>query len=237
VWGSIKRDALLLMPDNIADSVYTRYVSAGKPVAGYESLAQAIDIAIDRVESASAPSFTYLYYSHVDREEHTHGPASREVASEVETLETELERLAGRISGRARLVVSADHGGYDVDDAKKFAFEPGDELLEMIVTPPAGEPLVPMFHVKRGLAEKFASVFRARLGDGWVLLEADEVDELRLLGPVPLSVETRSRLGDFVGLSSQGEAIVYGPEKPIASMRGYHGGLTPDEVRIPLIVV
>jgi hypothetical protein len=224
------------VPANIAGSVYTRYVRGGKPVAPYESLPAAVDTVLDRVDSAASQTYTYIYYSRVDTAAHVHGPGSPEVRAEVDTLDAELARLARGLNGRARLVVSADHGGYDVDDAKKCALEPGDELLEMLVSPPAGEPLVPMFHVKPGLLDDFAALFRRRLGDSWVLLSVDEADELRLLGPVPLSAETRSRLGDYIALSSQGEALVYAPEKAIAAMKGYHGGLAPAEVRVPLIV-
>ncbi len=40
-------------------------------------------------------------------------------------------------------------------------------------------------------------------------------------------------MGDFMAISATADAISYKPDAP---MLGYHGGLLPEEMRIPLIV-
>ena len=76
-------------------------------------------------------------------------------------------------------------------------------------------------------------------GEDFYLLPTDEVLELGLLGPGPVSPVTRSRMGNYLALSSGASAIHFnyhrtrerGPRK-VAD----HGGLTPDEMIVPLIV-
>jgi hypothetical protein len=231
-----KRDSMNLMPESISHSVYTNFVSDRRGVRGYESLPEAIDMAIDRVRESAEPTFTYLYYSNIDSEEHYHGPCSEEVQAEVALLDRELARLMEAAPG-VRLIVSADHGGYEVSESMKFFVEPRSELLETLLGPPAGEPLTPMFQVREGMHSEFETRFRAVCGEHFALLTPQEVEDLRLLGPGPLAGRTRARIGAFLGLSSEGEALVYRPDRGIAAMRGYHGGLSPGEVRIPLILV
>ena len=87
-----------------------------------------------------------------------------------------------------------------------------------------------------GQLAEFASRFRAAAGDDFVLLTIVEVNDMRLLGPDALSPTTRKRIGDFVALSANGGAVVYGAEPAIMNMKGFHGGLMPVEVQVPLVV-
>lgn len=231
-----RRDVLSLMPTRITDSVYTRYVCAGTPVTGYESLSGAVDAVIERVRDARSATFTYVYYPRVDSAQHAHGPSAPQTRREVDLLDAELSRLADALDGGARVVVSADHGLFDINAAAKLFVEAEDELMALLLGPPSGEPRVPLLHVRPSREGEAASLFRRRFGDHFALLTTNEVDDLRLLGPSPLSAEARSRLGDFLALSAAGEVLVFRPEKQIAAMKGFHGGLMADEVRIPLIV-
>ena len=82
-------------------------------------------------------------------------------------------------------------------------------------------------------------MFRDRFGDRFFLLTTAEAEEMRLFGPGTLSDEVRLRLGTFVALSSGADVILYDwpsrseDDQPFV---GYHSGLTPAEMRIPLIV-
>ena len=236
LWAALQRDAALFMHHRIADSVYTRYISGGHPVVSYDNLDGAIDAVTLRIEDATGATFSYLYYSAIDTAAHISGPGSPAVAAEVRKLDGGIEALSDALGDRARILVSADHGGYDVSPDQKLVIEPEEELSQLLLTPPAGEAPVPMFHVRPGKRAEFAARFRARAGDAYVLLTVEEVEDLRLLGPEPLSETTRVRLGDFVALSAGGEAVVYAPETSVVDMKGFHGGLTPAEVRIPLVV-
>jgi hypothetical protein len=231
------RNVAVYQPASIADSIYTRYIQGGNAAEPYPSLAAGTDAVIARIEAAASATYTHFYYGSIDAASHIHGPGSAEVRDEVDVLEHELERLAQAVAGRARLVVSADHGLYDVPPPAKLMVEPEDELSELLLTPPAGESRVPLFHCRPGAAEEFARRFHRRFGDRVALLSPDEVESLRLMGPGPLSPVTRSRLGDLIGFSARGEGVVYAPDTEVAAMKGFHGGLSPEEVRVPLIVV
>jgi hypothetical protein len=120
--------------------------------------------------------------------------------------------------------------------AEKRLLDPQEHLSVLLKTPPSGEPRAPTFHVVPGAQDEFAELFRERFGEQFALLSAAEVFDLGLLGPPPFSEAGRSRLGDFMALSAGYDALVYATDVGMTQMIGFHGGLSPEEVRIPLIV-
>src|SRR5204863_7272223 len=110
-------------------------------------------------------------------------------------IDEELRRLAASIAGRARIVVSADHGLIDVPKPDQALLFSGDELLEMLLpgVPPSGDARMPVFHVRQAKREAFVELFGKRYGDRMVLAETDEVERLELLGPGPISPKVRAR--------------------------------------------
>jgi hypothetical protein len=90
--------------------------------------------------------------------------------------------------------------------------------------------------VRAGDEQRFASMFRERHGEAWALLRADEVRELGLLG-ARVSDETARRIGTYAGVALAREVVMYEPAETLRAMRGFHGGLRAEEMRVPLIVV
>lgn len=227
-------EAICYMPSHITGSVYSDYLSGGPPQVPYKRLSAATDAIATRVFETPRPTYTYLYVPFIDAAEHKHGPYTKPVAKTVARVEQAIESLAEKVAGRARVIVTADHGLTRVDRRHQTELKDGDPLLDLLRLPPTGEPRVPLFFTRDGALEDFADAFRERFGATHALLTIDEVDELRLLGPEPLAAETRRRLGDFMAISATADAISYKPDEP---MLGYHGGLLPGEMRVPLIVI
>ena len=221
------------VPAPIAGSVSSRYFTGDTPTAGYERLGDACDAIATRVAASATPTYTYLYISSVDNSQHEHGPDSDPARQALADTERALAALADGVGGRARIVVSADHGQIGVVEAAQSPMHEDNPLLRWLLVPPTGDFRAPLFHAKAGARGSFAAAFRERFGASWALLTIDEADELRLFGPQPLATETRRRLGDFIALGPGADAIRYAPDEP---MLGYHGGLRREETRIPLIV-
>lgn len=226
------RDALCYNPAHLVGSVYSNYLSGGAPQQPYEHLSAAVDAVAVRIKNAAAPTYTYLYVPFIDAAEHDHGPYSKPVAKTLDMVQRCVERLATELADRARIVVSADHGLTHINRRDQVEIKEGDPLLDLLRLPPSSEPRVPLFYVRDGCHERFVELFHEQF-PAHALLTIDEVAKLRLLGPQPLAEETRRRMGDFMAISATPDAVNYRPDGP---MLGYHGGLLPEEVRIPLIV-
>lgn len=228
------RDSLMYTPREIAGSLYSRYSSGEAEFFGYRKLAPAVDRIVERESVKTTPSYSYLYISAVDTAAHKHGPNARQPMKKLLAVQQQLERLADGLAGRARIVVTADHGQMTI--AGQHVLTAADPLVAMLLVPPTGDGRAPLFHVRPGMHDAFATEFRARYSDDFALLTVDEVDALQLMGPSPLSDETRRRVGDFAGIAMTHAVLLYDPSDDLRALRGHHGGLSPDELRIPLIL-
>lgn len=233
-----RRPRRVIQPARISDSAYSRYARGEEgDCRGYESFEEALALVLEHTAEPT-PGYTYLYLPDVDGTSHRHGPTSSETGAAVAEVEALLTRLAEELPPSARLIASADHGQIEVPREARHALGPDDPLRALLCAPPSGEPRAPLFHVQEGRREEFAAAFGERFGERFHLLSLEEVEELRLLGPTPLHPRTRARLGDFMALA-EGPDVIFATtegETGLLEVKGQHGGLHPDEVRIPLLV-
>jgi hypothetical protein len=237
VWGRFKHAPFTLVGAGIAESVYTTYSAGGTERAGYSSMSEAFVKAVERVRQAASPSFTYVYLPQVDSLCHERGIGHDEVAKVIAAVDARIAGLAEAVAGKARLVVTADHGLADTPEETRFVIYDDDAILEHLVCPPTCEPTMPVFHVKEGREAPFANAFRGRFGEHFALITPDDAERLELFGPVPLSAVTRPRLGTYIGIAGAPAAIHYRQRAvPRRIHIGMHAGMSSEEMRVPLIL-
>ena len=127
-----------------------------------------------------------------------------------------------------------DHGLLDTRPDAVHTITDSDPLVQALRAPPSGDSRVLYMLPRDGREERVRDMFRERFGDRFFLIDADEAEELELLGPGPMSTETRRRIGGLIAVSRGVDVVQYRPYA--APMVGHHSGLTPDEMMIPLIV-
>jgi hypothetical protein len=112
------------------------------------------------------------------------------------------------------------------------------QLANLLRFPATVEPRSPCFHVLPGRQADFAALWPrsafAREG-GYALLSAAQASALELFGPGELSGRAAAHLGDFVAVTAATDRAVVNHRT--SRVLGMHGGATPAEVKVPLIVV
>ncbi len=233
------RDIFSLFPDHLWASVYSEYFTGGTPKGAYKSLPQGINQVVERVASANVPTYTYLYTPRVDNMAHELGSGQEQVRATVRDLDRELERLADSLADRARLVVCADHGFLDAPPSARSQMNAIDELKGDLQAAPSGDARVLYFHVIDGFQDRVQEYLRERFGQRFMVVTTNEAENLELLGPGPLSTQTRRRVGDILAISRGAGVLEYRPDSKagrIVNSASHHSGLTPSEMRVPLVV-
>lgn len=242
VMSLFQRGSLSLFPDDVAGSVYPTYCIAGTRGGRYGDLKCAVDEVITRLHEAVEPTFTYLYWPKIDAVAHELGTKHPATTSAIRELDRELRRLSIHVPGGTRIVLTADHGLLDVDESRSVWIEPGDAIGSCLSREPSGDTRVMYFSVKEGQEARFRDEFGRRSGGRFALLTTEEALGLGLFGSGSPSSQTRERLGDFVALSLGAGVIQFRyprantehvPQTPEAT----HLGLTPEEMRTPLILI
>jgi len=190
---------------------------------------------IDAVTCSPAPALVYGYLPDLDHAGHHFGvdsPPWRAAAAELDRL---LATLLAGLPGDAALLVTADHGQFDVPADHRFDVA-ADERLGAGVEVIAGEPRLRFLHTAPGATADVLAAWRQVLGDAaWVVPREEAVAE-GWFGPVRAA--HLPRIGDVV-VACQGRYAVHStgtePES-LTRLIGYHGSFTAVEMTIPLLV-
>jgi hypothetical protein len=228
--------ALTITPSNIADTTFNRFCRGGTAGVGYDTIPHAIDRLIEEIRISTGPTYTHLYLPEIDTMCHHLGAEHPELVPRVLQIDRELARLAEAVAGRARIVISADHGLIDVPrDDQTFLF-PGDPLLELLQAPPTGDARMPVFHVYEEARSEFVEQFLTRFSDRMFLLSTDDAERMEIFGPGKFSERARPRFGDFIAFPYRPSTLAYhGSNKPVGEVfLAVHAGLSPQEMWVPL---
>ena len=219
---------------------FANWSRGGTEIEGYRSLENGIKRLLRHYESPKRlePAFINFYYSEIDNLSHQYGWDSPEVIREIKRVDRQLKRARAVLPDSVRIVVSADHGHVNVPDEEHKLLIRGDELIDYLLCPHSGEARAPLFHVIPGSESDFYRAFMDRFGDSFQLITPDVAESLRLYGPDPLSSRTRSHLGTFIGIARDASAIEYVDEVEGGGVGhiGMHGGMSRDEVAVPLFL-
>lgn len=225
-------------PRAISNSEFTSYGRGAWPTDPYDHLRDAVASVVERVAEQGETGVHYLYLPMLDAASHRVGPEGSDAGRALSAVDRAIGAIVEALDGRARIAISADHGAIGVEPSGMSLMQPDDPILDELHTPPHGEPRVPMFCVREGRADAFAGAFRERWGADWALLSRDDAEDLALFGPGRLSDLAAERIGGYLAISAGNEVIVYGePGNGQLALKGFHAGLRPEEMSIPLLLL
>ena len=238
--GRASLEAVHIMPEQIIDSAYSNYWTGGVSQSGYDadSPQHAIEMAIERIRTARKPTCVYLYLPQVDGAAHKLGASHKDTLSAAKKVDLLLGALMDALPSNARMVMTADHGHLDASESKTYELEPSDELLRLCNGPLTGDQRTVYADVPAEKMDAFKEAVHRRFGEDFLVLTRSEVERAGLLGRGALNEETRYRMSNALVLSARDAVLDYrailGDE--VHPMVSHHGGLTPEEMRIPLVV-
>ena len=233
--GRFQLDAAMLIPAPYRGGFFS-YI-AGGPTIGYESLGDAVDMAVNLVSIAETPTYTYLYASDVDHAAHVHGFASAQYFAAAREVDRQVERLASTVPSSARVVLTADHGFRGLDVGDDYDMSHAANLTGVLNGEPWGSGRDTHFDVSRNNTPKFEDVFRRQYGDAFYLFNRDDVGRLELFGPGRTSPAAESRIGSHVAVSKGPAVLWHWTEKPNRTgPSGAHSGLSASEMLVPLVI-
>ncbi|MCL4389434.1 MAG: alkaline phosphatase family protein [Candidatus Marsarchaeota archaeon] len=185
-----------------------------------------------------------VYYGDLDHTEHMHGYMSEESIS----VAAEVMELLGNLYASARnngynIVVTADHGHVIVKDSEFKEFGSSDKLAMLLKRPPWGNARTMFFESKEGEEEKVEEVFNEEFGDYGTIFKSEEMLAEGIFGRANPQKEKRENFGTHIVISKGNYSINYaegGQYEPwfdrLKGQVGTHGGMSADEMQIPLII-
>lgn len=184
--------------------------------------------------------FHYLYIDELDRAGHQFGWQSDQWEHALEELDAQLARFAAQLTSDVECVLTADHGIIDVPSHRHVLMDEHPGLLDG-VWKIGGEPRFRHLYLKsdnsKRDAQRLAHAWREREGERSFIATRTEAIESELFGE--LAPGLSDRIGDVVVAARKNVAYYTSSAEDLASRRmvGQHGGISDDELIVPLVSV
>jgi len=208
---------------------FSRATMRGSKFHGIDSMEDRFGKALDLL-AQNEDSINYLYVPELDKFGHLHGwegPGWSLVLEEIAGL---IDRLVSKLPRDTGLVVTADHGMIDTTDDLRH--ELASDLARFDLKYVGGDTRASYLYLENS-SESSALITELSGHSAYSAFEASAFESW--LGPI--SSLSRDRMPDLV-LLARGSFTLYHEQfsKPKSySMVAHHGGISPQELRIPLI--
>ena len=187
--------------------------------------------------STPLPVFQFVYWSHLDTIAHTYGPRSEAYLDELQMLATIiLHQLQPRMDDDTVLVICADHGHLEGAGDPVINLTDMPDLVQLFRAAPAGEGLAQHIFLQPGTEARARQALLAV--EGLTILTREEFLHLELLGSPPYHPGLLDRIGDLILLPHGPRRFLFQYQRrPHTFMNGRHGGMTPEQMVVPLMVL
>ena len=182
--------------------------------------------------------YIWCYHSIVDSLGHTFGPDEKRSLAEMESIGHALWEILIKENQKETntlFLVSADHGQITTtkDDFYDINFHP--ELLKMLHIKPTGEGRFIFLYPKPKKVQAVYDYFEKTWGEEFVLYDAEELYQAGIFGHTKSYPDFDDRIGDIIALATTDKYLWRGLKaNPLI---GKHGGLTPIEMIVPLLMI
>jgi predicted AlkP superfamily pyrophosphatase or phosphodiesterase len=233
-------------PAPIADTPPSRRLLRGATVHPFYSNEDGL-AALGAALAGEERGYGLVYLPEVDALMHVAGPDDPAAAELFDGSLSAIERAVrgGAFPPETLVLLTADHGMAKISPERTaYVNVVWPEIVEQLAHGADGKPLAPagscrdlFLHVRPGRVEDVVERLRGLLGE---VADVYAVEELVAAGVFGQSVSEalRRRLADVVCLPFPGEAVYWlEPGRFEQHFLGQHGGLSPDELEIPLVAV
>ncbi|MFW9976353.1 MAG: alkaline phosphatase family protein, partial [Candidatus Thorarchaeota archaeon] len=239
IFADTKREYSIIYDDQIVESAYTMNLAGPARRIGYSD----IDTFFDRIRTTifktKTKSYIYSYWPMLDTISHFLGCESVEAKEHLKEFDVKLQEFIEYLSDtNTTLIITADHGFSDVPLENIIYTRDHPKLMDCLCLPVCGDTRTGFCYVRKSKVsafEKYMAEDLSGMCDVYVSEDLIKDGWFGLLKPHP---RLGDRVGDYSIMFNEGYAIINcfpGLEPP--QMLGHHGGVSQDELYVPLVIV
>lgn len=242
----------LLQPREFFNSTYTAQMGDSARLIPYLTLPEGLATVTQTLHNVTAPTWVVGYFGAFDAVCHLYGPDSAQSDADLDATLTLIERwlvrdLIGSFDDTLVMII-ADHGQIETDPQRVLYLDqaPGfAKLRPLLRTDRRGEVLAPagscrdfFIHAQDAALDEAHALLTHIVGARGEVRRVASLIEEGYFGPGPVSAQFQARVGNLVVLPYAGESVYWlGDGRFKQKYYGHHGGLTPQEMEIPFLLL
>ncbi|MBR9705140.1 alkaline phosphatase family protein [Candidatus Pacearchaeota archaeon] len=238
IFQKIKTKSYIVQPKKIIDTDYTNYFGRGAKKVGYESLNGFFKKIEEKIKNEKGKKFIFSYWPMFDKVGHQKGIGSKDSEKHFLEIESKLKSFIKKIKGtNTTVILTADHGMIDAPLKDVIKLENHPRLKECLVMPLSGEIRAAYCYVKPTKVSQFENYIKTKLKKYCYFVKSPELVKKGYYGLYKNNPKLYDRIGDYV-LIMKGNYIIkdkIGKDK-YNKFIGHHGGVSKEEMQVPLVV-
>lgn len=244
-------DSFVFQYQEYAHSTYSDILCDGAAINSFKTLPEMLVNLRHSLTRNSGPAYYFCYFADIDSMGHKYGPSSPQFEAEVHLFFTAMDQVfTQKLNGGIKntlLMMTADHGQMEVDPATTVFLNQNPQtagVTRFLKTNRQGETLGPggsardMFlYIKDEALDEAHQFLAARLEQVAAVRKTADLIEEGYFGPLPPSTAFTSRMSNLVILPYARQSVWwYEKGRYEMNFYGHHGGLSPQEMEIPLLL-
>ena len=223
-------------PEYLQNSVVNRMLAGKADLIPYYKLEQCF-AEISQICQLPHKKYIYAYWPGFDALAHEHGVNSRKVGEHFNELNKHIHQLTTQLSGsNSELLVCSDHGFIDSPATYRLSLNDYPDIVSCLKHPLCGEPRLAYCYVKEDQKASFEQFVKTKLGHAADLYPSLTLFKENFFGLNKPHPQLINRIGDYVLLMKKAYSLTQQlAGEAFPNMVGYHGGLSEDELYVPLI--
>ena len=185
------------------------------------------------------PKFIYTYWDGIDGLSHLYGAGSLETARHFYEISDALADWIEQVRGTdTAIIITADHGLIDTDMAHTIQVKQHPALRETLTLPMCGEARAAFCYVRPSKTAQFEQYVQREFDGICDLYRSEALIEKGLFGLFDADPRLFDRIGDYALIMRSNYVIrdfLLGEKETFYV--GYHGGLSAEEMFVPLVVI
>jgi len=184
--------------------------------------------------------YIYAYWPKHDSLCHKTGVDTKKVLKNFKEFNKKLEKFLKSIKGtNTKIVITADHGLIDVPMSRKIKLKDHPKLVETLSVPICGDFRYAYCFVKANKKQDFEKYVKTKLKSYCYLYKSEDLVKKGFFGLDKPSKRFLERIGDYTLIMKKNYGIYQNlaNEKDKGYHIGEHGGLSKEEMIVPLIII
>lgn len=238
IFDKLNAESYYLNPTFLNDSAISNaYLGKAKKCL-YNDEAESLEMIRTILSQNSNRKYIFAYLPELDSKCHKFSIESPEVKDYLLKLDKSFNNLINsNLPSNTTIIVSSDHGLVDKDQKMVLDLDQHLRLKETLVLPRTGTSRVLYCYVKPDKTKQFVDYVTNSLSHMCDLFESKELLEKNYFGLYEPSKKLLERIGDYT-LIMKGNSSVYDrlPGEELVTINALHGGLSDEELFVPLVV-
>ncbi|MBN2042708.1 MAG: alkaline phosphatase family protein [Candidatus Aenigmarchaeota archaeon] len=237
-----KGKCFTLIDKKISNSPFTNYVSKDTeiiPTGNYKNTFTKLKKLIKK--RSRKRRLIHAYILELDSMTHREGVKSRKVNEIFWDLDNRIKSLSESVKGTNSLIlVVSDHGLTDTSPKNEIWIENIAGLKECLTIPLAGEPRARDVFIRPGKVKEFERIVKTKLSKFCWCFRGEQLIKDNFYGLGKPNKKLLERVGDYVLIMKENYILrdkLANYEKPEKFDKGQHGGVSDDEMFVPLISI